>query len=482
MKTIVKIIASLCAGLFAVSCQQFYVDTQMTPEKAAASLKLECDALDAYTIQGEKPQSVSFSIASTTPWNITGWEKAEWLKVSPASSALSSLSEDIVITASANPDYSDRSVTLTIQDDDKKLPARSVVITQSRKGKLFVQPVSDVFEVAGNALPFTIETNLAWEARSADQWLSFSEASGTGDGSVKTIQAIAVQNNSITRSTTVTVSAGDEKATFEVTQKGQSLEFLPTEETAIDRKGGELLLGVKATMNWKVECDNADITVEKVGDDQVKVSAPYNGKFAEKTATITIKPVSDDFGDVSSSISVSQGINFKLEGNCEVLSDGSVKISGGAKSRVTTLDEYRYVNAVITLGEVKFSNKGEFWFCGALGQVNIYNQLTLGGNQRTRLDGYMADGNSSYKSTSYGTALSQAELESMKTYGVSLRPEDGKLRFEFLYNGEVRGTQLGPDPFAVDTGSTAYWFGGWNSFDAGTSYVVKSCEITAIAE
>ena len=73
MKTIFKIVASLSLGLFAVACQQFYVDTQMTPEKAAASIKLECDALDSYTIQGEKPQSVSFKVASTTPWSITGW-------------------------------------------------------------------------------------------------------------------------------------------------------------------------------------------------------------------------------------------------------------------------------------------------------------------------------------------------------------------------------------------------------------------------
>ena len=172
MKTIFKIVASLSFGLFAVACQQFYVDTQMTPEKAAASIKLECDALDSYTIQGEKPQSVSFKVASTTPWSITGWESAEWLKVSPASSALSSLSEDIVITAKANPDYEDRSVTLVLSGEGTDTTYK-VVITQSRRGKLFVQPVSDIFEAEGNSLPFTIETNLAWEARSADQWLSF---------------------------------------------------------------------------------------------------------------------------------------------------------------------------------------------------------------------------------------------------------------------------------------------------------------------
>ena len=481
MKTIFKTVASLALGLLGVSCQQFYVDTQMTPEKAAASIKLECDALEAYTIQGEKPQAVSFKVASTTPWNITGWEKAEWLKVSPVSSALSSLSEDIVITAVANPEFKDRSVTLTLGGENTET-TYTILITQSRKGKLHVQPVSDVFEVGGNSLPFTIETNLAWEVRSADQWLSFSESSGMGDGSVKTIQAIASQNKSITRGTTVTVSAGEDNFTFEVTQKGQDLEFLPVEDPSIPRRGGELILDIKATMDWTMSVSSDDFEVEKLSNDQLRVSAPYNNKFAPKSAVITIKPVSDDFGDVSSQVEVTQDINFVLEGNCEVLEDGSVRVSGGAKSRVKTLDEYRYINSTITLGEVTFSNKGEFWFCGQVGSVNIYNQLTLGGNQRTRTDGNLPDGTSSYKSTSYPSALTQAELEAMTTYGISLLPEDGKLRFEFLYNGDVRGSQAGADPFLGNSDATAYWFGGWNEFDAGTSYVVKSWDITPVEE
>ena len=104
MKTIVKIVASLSLALLALACQQFVVDTQMTPEKAASMLRLDSDALDSYTIQGEKPQAVSFKVSSTTPWTITRSENAEWLKVSPASSSVSGLSADVVITASANDD------------------------------------------------------------------------------------------------------------------------------------------------------------------------------------------------------------------------------------------------------------------------------------------------------------------------------------------------------------------------------------------
>ena len=352
MKTIVKI---LSVGLLAAACQQFYVDTQMTPDQAVA--KLECDALETYTIQGDKPQAVSFKVASTTPWTITGYEKAEWLKVSPVSSAFSSLSEDIVINAVANPNYQDRSATLTLSSEGTDTTYK-IVINQTRKGKLFVQGVIDVFEAEGNTLPFTIETNLAWEVRSDEQWLSFDKNSGVGDGTVQTINATAAANASVSRKATVTVSAGEDKVSFEVNQKGQSLEFLPVEEPVIDRMGGTLELGVKTTMNWVVECDNSDFTVVKEAD-KVVVSAPFNNKFKARTAVITIKPASGDFGDVSSTVEVSQDCNFELSGGCEVLEDGSVKFSASSdKPRVTTKDRIRYASIVLTMGDVHFGDKG----------------------------------------------------------------------------------------------------------------------------
>jgi hypothetical protein len=496
MKTIFKIVASLSFGLFAVACQQFYVDTQMTPEKAAASIKLECDALDSYTIQGEKPQSVSFKVASTTPWSITGWENAEWLKVSPASSALSSLSEDIVITAKANPDYEDRSVTLVLSGEGTDTTYK-VVITQSRRGKLYVQPVSDIFEAEGNSLPFTIETNLAWEARSADQWLSFGQDKGVGDGSVQTVQAIAAANPSITRKTTVTVTAGDDKFSFEVTQKGQSLEFLPVENPEVDRRGGELLLGVKATMDWKAECDNDAFTVEKDGKDKVKVTASFNNKFAPRKAVITIKPVSDDFGDVSSQIEVTQDVNFTFEGNCEVLEDGSVKLSCGAKSKVVTKDKYRYVNIVLKLGDKHFGDKGELWCSVNANECNIYNQLSLGGNLRIRQDGNLpvtkkpsGDAVSTYNNQKY--SITKDDLNAMTEYrfevvnDITDDPDYPGVKWHvvnFWYNGKVHATMNYRSVFADDpTAEGRYWFGFYNNTSDDTWYVVKSCDVTAYAE
>lgn len=494
MKSIFKLAACLSfASLLVYSCKMEDIDTQMTEEEAIAAIKLDCDALESYTIQALRPQAVSFTVTSTTPWTVTVSEGADWLSVSPASSAVSSLSEDVRLTATPNDGLTDRKATVTVKGENTSI-SYTIAVTQMRKGQLTVTPLTEEFALNGNAQSFSLQTNLPWEARSEDDWLTLSPASGDSDGSMKsfTVQATAAANKSIVRSTKITVTSGDEKQEFTVTQKGQSLEFLPVEDASIDRKGGELTLTVNATMDWKVECDNDAFTVTKTGTNQVKVAAGWNNKFAPRTAEITLKPVSADFGDVSYSATVSQDVNFKLDGNCEVLEDGSVKISSGAKSRVTTLDELRYVSIKLTMGEVNFGAKGELWCAVNAAGCNIYNQLSLGGNLRIRQDGTLPNAaQSTYKNVSL-SGMDQDALNAMTEYRFEVLP-DGKVDtsysnvkwhyVRFWYNGTLNTEMNFRSVFEDDpTAAGAYWFGFYNTTSDGTWYIVKSCDIDIIAE
>ena len=148
----------MSASLLALSCVMDKIDTQITDEEAIANIRLECDALESYTIQAENPQAVSFSVSSTTPWEITG--VPDWLTVSPLSSSVSSLAEDIVVKASANAGFTDRSATLTIKGKNTEI-APKVVITQLRKGKLQVTPISGEFEKSAGSKTFDIESNVS---------------------------------------------------------------------------------------------------------------------------------------------------------------------------------------------------------------------------------------------------------------------------------------------------------------------------------
>ncbi len=480
MKTIFKTIACLSAALFAYSCVLDEIDTQITDQEAIAQIRLECDALESYTIQSQKPQAVSFRVSSTTPWEITGFENS-WLTVEPASSKVSSLSEDITVKATgANSTLSDRSVTLTVKGANTNI-THSIKITQMRMGTLTVEPIVGDYDKAGATKTFTVSSNISWEASAADDWLTLSPSSGTSDGPVKTVtvSAEAAPNNSLNRSTVVTVISGDEKSQFFVKQDGHTLEFQPLESPSIDRKGGELLFNVNATMDWKVESSNANFTATKVSDTQVKVSAPFNNQFAERKATITLKPTDADFGDVSGSTEVSQGVNFTLQ-NCELLDDGSVKMSGTAGSRVVTIDEYRSnFDLTLTMGEKHFGTAGQLWVQGKIGGVNIYNQLSLGGNTRIRTDGTLAgDGGSCYKSSTY--SINQDELNAMETYHYKIATnaaDETKMDMLFEVNGNEKKSHTGPNPFYYDEGSSSFYFGFYSATTDGSWYVVKTCDI-----
>lgn len=494
MKNIFKIAACLSIATLAYSCALDEIDSQMTDAQAIASIRLECDALETYTIQAEKPQGISFSVSSTTPWSITGIPA--WLTVSPASSAESSLSEDVVIKAEANPEYQDRTATLTVKGENTEI-LHTITITQLRKGKLVVTPVASEFPAAGGTLPFSIEANLAWELSSADSWLSFSETSGSGSGNAVSIQATAEKNTSIVRETTVSVVSGINEFSFTVRQNGQTLEFLTPESTEINRLGEVIELGVNASMEWKVEVSDPFYTVTKSGDDKIILTAPFNNKFAPRTVNVTIKPVDASFGDVSSSIERTQDINFSFQGHCEVLADGSVKVYGDGEgekaSRVKLLDGFRYVNLILKMGDKHFGDKGEMWLYAndavQAAEIEIQNQIQLGKRVRVRLNGDLPNsGLSSYDSVDY--EMTQDELNAMDEYRVDILPSEnstsgvGHLKFSFSYNGTLRSAVLDkPSVFEDEpTAACHYWFGCYNLTTDGTWYVVKTCDVISVAK
>ncbi|MBO4455907.1 MAG: BACON domain-containing protein [Bacteroidales bacterium] len=489
MKTLFKTAICLSALLMAASCVLDKIDSQ-----PAADPRLECDALDSYTIQANKPQDISFRVSATTPWSITGFEGASWLTVEPASSAVSSLSEDIRIKATANPDLSDRSVTLTLKGENTST-TQSITITQLRKGKLVVMPIAEDFAMGGNTLTFKVESNLDWAVSAADEWLTFSPASGTGDGTMKSfnVNATAAANGSITRTTTVTVTSGDEKFEFTAKQKGQSLEFGEVENTELDRTGQEVILDVDATMDWTVSCDNADFTVTKEGNNKVKVVAPWNNKFAARSATVTIKPTSSSYGDVSSSVTFTQDVNFTLSGHCEVLADGSVKIYGDDVSRVKLIDGYRYASIIIKMGDKGFADNAQMWLYANDAvegvEVEIQNQIQLGKRVRVRLNGDLPNsGLSTYDSVDYD--MTKDELNKMDEYRVDILPSEnstsgvGHLKFSFSYNGTLRSAVLDKPSIFEDVPEAAchYWFGCYSASNDGTWYVVKSCDVVPVEE
>jgi len=298
MKSITRIIASLSVLLTAAACQQFEIDTQMTPEKEAANLRLVCDALDSYTVQASRPDKITFNVSSNSPWTVTRSSGAEWCTVTPSSSSSSSLISDVVVSCEDNDSGEDRSATLTIKAE-RINKYYTVTINQSRKGRLFVTPVAKDYAATGGPLSFTLNTNVPWEIRTDVSWLSFNRENGQPDPDGRTITIIATAEPSdvMERVATVTVSAGEDEVSFDVTQKGA---FEMTEITGeFPGNGGTQELKLRTDLPWTVSADKDWITFDKeegAGDGKltvVTVTAKPNDDVARK-AVITVRVAGED--------------------------------------------------------------------------------------------------------------------------------------------------------------------------------------------
>ena len=576
MKTFIRTLACLgVLGLLA-SCQMYEIDTQMTPEKAAASIRMVCDALPSYTVAATNPGTVTFNVSSNTPWTITRSSDADWCTVTPSSSSAGALISDVVVSFDNNESAEDRTATLTLKGDKVGLPV-TIQITQNRLGSLFVTPVSQDYVAAGGPLTFTIKTNVPWEVSSDEGWLSFNRESGEPDPEGRTITIIATAEPStvLERYATVTVKAGDEEESFDVVQKakfritdlfgefpgmggtlpfrittdlpwevssdkgwisfdkesgigdgssvevnvtaavnegllrtavinvraggavnsftviqkGATFEIVSPASTEIDRQGGQITLAVNATIAWEPSTDVEGWTVKKVDDTHFTVSAGWNDKFAAKAGNVTIKgPAGEE-----NSISLTQGVNFELNGSYEVQADGSVKLLGDNTSNITLVDGFRYGSVELLLGDVSFADDGNFWFenhtdntaDGGNTKAQLYNWCAVG-KTRLRAEGTangksMNEAGTSYMSTTY--ELSKDEFNAMTAYKMTLSPNAGDptlLDMEFFYNGASRCQATCQNPF-TSAGLTGKTFVGFHSASAASWVVVKSCNV-AFAE
>lgn len=312
MKTIVRTLACLgVLGLMA-SCQMYEIDTQMTPEKQAASIRMVCDALPAYTVASTDANAVIFNVSANTPWTITRSSGADWCTVTPSSSSTGALISDVMVTFQDNATPEDRKVTLTLKGDKVGLPV-TIEITQDRQGKLFVTPIEGEYAATGGPLTFSVQTNVDWEVHSSAGWLTFNRESGAPDpeGRTFTIIATAAPSEVLERTATVTVKAGDEEESFDVTQKGV-FELTEISESFLGDGDTQFIL-MRTNLPWTIMSDKSWILFDEysgTGDGsliQIETTALPNEGVARK-ANITVTA-----GGVEKTFEVSQnGAVFEI--------------------------------------------------------------------------------------------------------------------------------------------------------------------------
>jgi stress response protein SCP2 len=164
---------------------------------ATPVLSVSSNSLD---IAAEENSTVTFDISSNTNWDIEC--DMNWVTLSSVTGSGDSL---IQVTAIANPNVTERTATITISGTG--LESKMITIVQS--GATPVLSVSsnslDIAAEENSTVTFDISSNTNWNIESDMIWVTLSNVTGSGDGS---IQVTAGANpNASERTATITVSA-----------------------------------------------------------------------------------------------------------------------------------------------------------------------------------------------------------------------------------------------------------------------------------
>ena len=276
----------LVAGIFAVGCQEYGIDSQ--PEAAPA---LQDDAMESYIMAAEAASAVVFNISSNTPWRIE--RDAEWVTVTPSMSAVSSLVSEVKVSVTDNVTATPRTATLTILAPDAAFE-KTVTIYQASKGEILVTESTTDIDAEGGDVEFRIYTNKAWEYLPiSNELVDAASLEGAAAGTVSAADVddvltyvlhIAVPaNTGVKRTLAFMIKTATGNIERTINQKGVTLELGQEEEPVFESSavGTEMTFQVKANVTgWKAAVADED--------------AEWLGIASYDNNSVTVKVLSDN--------------------------------------------------------------------------------------------------------------------------------------------------------------------------------------------
>lgn len=143
----------------------------------------------------------------------------------------------------------------------------------------------------GSTATFDISSNTSWDVVANEDWLSITDASGTGNA---TVTLTATANPSIDkREGTVTISAeGFEPQTIIITQDAAPVNLSLSQSTVdFESEGGTVMIDIASNTSWIATVGNdAWLAIEttKSGNSNLTLSAAINPTSTPRNTTVTI--------------------------------------------------------------------------------------------------------------------------------------------------------------------------------------------------
>lgn len=330
-------------SLSMTSCDEGGIDSQVNNQ-----VKVGITAQASYTVSASV-SAVKFTISSNTPWTISSDQS--WCKVTPVSSTVSAMVQEVTIETEQNIDAKSRTAIVTVSGEgavDQK-----ITVVQEAKGELNVSmfETSEMFDRAGGDREFTIYSNKAWTITSDKAWLTFDVTSGEGSDEVYRVKATVAENSGNLRRAVITIKTNTVDSVYEITQDGNQLEVANIADSVYNYAGEAITYQLQANMPWVAEVISGSEWIHIVsdangnGNSELKVKTDANPIFIKRRGQVRIKPVIPVAGMENVIVNVTQGtgvwVDGTADGSVSYTETGSVIISststtGGKKARLVT--------------------------------------------------------------------------------------------------------------------------------------------------
>lgn len=335
--------ATAMISLCMVGCDEGGIDSQVNGDPRVGTT-----AQASYTVSASAA-TIKFNVTSNTPWEISS--DRSWCTVTPVSSTVSALVQEVTIATEVNPDAKSRTAVLTIKGYG--VENQAINVTQDAKGELNVAmfETGELFGRAGGTREFTIYSNKPWTVTSDKAWLTFDVNSGEGSDEVYRIKATVAENSGNLRRALITIKTNSVDSIYEILQDGNQLEVTNMADSVYHYAGETISYRLQANLPWVAEVISGNEWIHIVseangnGNFELEVKADANPIFIGRRGQVRIKPATSVAGMENVILNVVQGTGLWVDatddGSVSYTETGAVVISsassgGGKKARLVT--------------------------------------------------------------------------------------------------------------------------------------------------
>lgn len=160
--------------------------------------------------------------------------------------------------------------------------------------------------VEGDVVSITFNANVAWTAKSSQNWLTLSPAQGEAGDKI-TVKASAVKNEAYdARQAEVTITAGTASAKVTIIQGQTDALDIATKEYEVGAEGGDVEIIVAANVNYNVVIPDAvdwitSSTSKGLVESKIYLTVSSSYDLEERTANVTITD-----GTLSQTVKITQ--------------------------------------------------------------------------------------------------------------------------------------------------------------------------------